>query len=983
MANRFLSNIRINDAYTFPATDGTTGQVITTDGSGNLSFSDVTFADGARSNFVYYDVKNSSGSTINKGTAVMAVGTDGNSGHVLIAPMVCDGSVEPRYFMGVLETTLLNGDIGKVVHFGQISQLNTTAFADGDILWCDPANAGGFTVTEPLGPNLKIAAAIVISSATNGKIKVRVQGNAGLHELHDVRTISQSDGQLLVWDNTLGVWKNNGTATIDYTNGRVGIGTVTPSDKLHIRDASGGVIRLDRNDTSGSAGEVLGKIDFWGNDFSGTGYDSRGFIQVAYEDVFARAYMSLGVGPYNQTSTEAIRITSIGSVGIATTSPTEKLEVAGNVILDASNANLKIKSGITGTKGDIQWTFNTDSTVYASAGITYDNRATDGFLIDSGYPITLDYATSYIRFSNNGSEKMRLNTSGNLGIGITSPTVKLHLRETSAASAIFLDSTATTDQQNRIASLRSSGGAYSSLLIDANAHIFRTGTTERMRIDSAGNVGIGTTSPRTPLDVTGNGISFGYSSADAAERDWLISTNYSAYGDFHIRQSNAKDGNPYSAGTTRFMINASGSVGIGTNTPNRSLSVIGQLSIDNNVVGSATAGMLFSADTASNKIYSRTENNVSSALPFEIISGSSSSLYISTIGNVGIGTTSPSGKLHLVGNTADQLYLERTGAVTGKYRLGIAGSTNRFYIRDEAQSQDRIVISEDGNLGIGTTSPADKLEVVGNIRLRQSLLNAETVYISTTPRGGGTNDADMRFGNSNNGDVVTIHNGNVGIGTTSPEQNLHIFKGESSGAAANTDSSLVLENNSNTYIQFLTPTSNESGILFGDTDNDAGAITYSHSTNALSFRANAGARMTINSSGDVGIGTTSPSRKLSVAGSIEAGGKTTYTKSYASVDTTGVVVAALTTSSNGTSGVFIFTCSGGDGYQRIVYSCKNAGGTWITSKDIDEGVNALDVVASANGATVTFTFKGRSVNQSYSPRVCVEHIGAALNTTYL
>ena len=38
MANRFLSNIKINDAYTFPASDGTNGQVIKTDGSGNLSF---------------------------------------------------------------------------------------------------------------------------------------------------------------------------------------------------------------------------------------------------------------------------------------------------------------------------------------------------------------------------------------------------------------------------------------------------------------------------------------------------------------------------------------------------------------------------------------------------------------------------------------------------------------------------------------------------------------------------------------------------------------------------------------------------------------------------------------------------------------------------------------------------------------------------------------------------------------------------------
>ena len=79
------------------------------------------------------------------------------------------------------------------------------------------------------------------------------------------------------------------------------------------------------------------------------------------------------------------------------------------------------------------------------------------------------------------------------------------------------------------------------------------------------------------------------------------------------------------------------------------------------------------------------------------------------------------------------------------------------------------------------------------------------------------------FGTSNNyGTGLTNtamlinESGSVGIGTTSPERNLHVFKGESSGAASNSDSTLVLENSSHTYVQFLTPATSESGLLSPD-----------------------------------------------------------------------------------------------------------------------------------------------------------------------
>jgi hypothetical protein len=135
----------------------------------------------------------------------------------------------------------------------------------------------------------------------------------------------------------------------------------------------------------------------------------------------------------------------------------------------------------------------------------------------------------------------------------------------------------------------------------------------------------------------------------------------------------------------------------------------------------------------------------------------------------------------------------------------------------------------------------------------------------------------------------------------------------------------------------------------------------------------------------VGIGQAPGAAKLSVAGnSIDAGGKVTYKKVYGSgVDTTGVAVAGLPSSSNGNSTLLEFTCSGGAGhYQKIVYSCWNASAVWYTKKVVDEGTNAFDVEASADAATITFTFKSRSGLQQYTPKIVVEANGTH-DTSYL
>ena len=109
-----------------------------------------------------------------------------------------------------------------------------------------------------------------------------------------------------------------------------------------------------------------------------------------------------------------------------------------------------------------------------------------------------------------------------------------------------------------------------------------------------------------------------------------------------------------------------------------------------------------------------------------------------------------------------------------------------------------------------------------------------------------------------------------------------------------------------------------------------------------------------------------------------------YDMSAGSLNTTGFACAGLSSGSNGSSATLVFECGGstGNSYQRIVYNCWNVSGTWNTSKNVDEGGNKFDVTASANGSTITFTFKSRSGSQNYTPRVHVQATGQSIATTY-
>jgi hypothetical protein len=146
--------------------------------------------------------------TIPKGTAVMFAGTLGASGRIKVTPMVANGTQPGYVFFGVTDQSILGGVDGYVTVFGKIRGVNTSAYVDGDVLWCNPAVAGGFTKVEPQAPNLKLAVAAVVSAGNNGVIFVRWTTGARLQDLHDVEANgSKTDGDVLTWNTTANRWE--------------------------------------------------------------------------------------------------------------------------------------------------------------------------------------------------------------------------------------------------------------------------------------------------------------------------------------------------------------------------------------------------------------------------------------------------------------------------------------------------------------------------------------------------------------------------------------------------------------------------------------------------------------------------------------------------------------------------------------------------------------------------------------------------------
>ena len=340
-----------------------------------------------------------------------------------------------KFNNGTADTILLDGVNGKV-GIGTASPLaGSKLTVAGNALAVTGQNTAHSANSIRIGEEGSGAAEIRCygpDASTNGSLRLRV---------------SRSDGS------------NSQDVLID-SSGNVGIGTTAPNRPLTVASAAGStnILGVFDNRTTSATNCVIAFSD----PTSTAGQFSTRLGSVGDSLAF-----------YTNGANERMRINSSGSVGIGDTAPSEKLNVAGNIMLEGSDQYLYLTNAGT-----------------SNSGIYIRGRTSASEL--------RSHSTGIFTWEITGNEKMRIDSSGRVGIGATSPRRRLEIAAGGTASILLTSTTANANKKTwEIMSTDNASSEADLVFKSRNDNSGASGGIEAIRIDSSGKLLVGTSTARS------------------------------------------------------------------------------------------------------------------------------------------------------------------------------------------------------------------------------------------------------------------------------------------------------------------------------------------------------------------------------------------------------------------------------------------------------------------------------------------------------